>query len=90
MSDAVEPQRHGFLELVDVANNQTVRSRPIAGLGHLPRVGESILLPLGGPDSWARYKVVALEYFLGFPDEPANADSETSYFKIALYAQRER
>jgi hypothetical protein len=90
MPDAVRPHRHGDLELVDVANNQTIRKGPIGDLGLLPRAGEVILLPLGGPGSWARYKVLTLEYFMGYPDDATSPESITSYVKIAIYAERER
>ena len=74
------------LELVDVASKQTLKKGPNPGF--LPRAGEIILLPLG-PESWARYKVLTLEYFMDYPDDPGKAESQTSYFKITIYAERE-
>lgn len=55
----------------------------------LPRVGEIILLPLE-LKSWARYKVLTLEYFMDYGDDPSEPESQTYYFKIAIYAGRER
>jgi hypothetical protein len=78
--------RHVEVELVDVATNQTLKKG--TNPGFLPRAGETILLPLG-PQSWARYKVVSLEYFMDYPDDPGKPESQTSYFKIAIYAERE-
>jgi hypothetical protein len=52
--------------------------------GFLPRAGETVFLPLG-PESWTRYKVLTLEYFIGYPDDPGKPESQTSYFKIAIY-----
>jgi hypothetical protein len=74
------------LELVDVTSKQTLKKGPSPG--HLPRAGEIILLPLG-PESWARYKVLTLEYFMDYPDDPGDPESRTSYFKIAIYVERE-
>ena len=78
--------RHVEVALVDVATNQTLKKG--TNPGFLPRAGETILLPLG-PQSWARYKVVSLEYFMDYPDDPGKPESQTSYFKIAIYAERE-
>ena len=86
MAKAVK-SRHVELELVDVANKQTLKKG--TNPDFLPRAGETILLPLG-PQSWARYKVLTLEYFLAYPDDPDKPESQTSYFKIVIYAERER
>ena len=85
MAKAAKP-RHVELELVDVASKQTLKKG--ANPGFLPRAGETILLPLG-PQSWARYKVMTLEYFMDYPEDPDKSESQTSYFKIAIYAERE-
>ncbi len=79
--------RHIELELVDVGSGQTLKKGPNPGF--LPRAGETVLLPLG-PESWARYKVLTLEYFMGYPDDAGEPEGQTSYFKIAIYAERER
>jgi hypothetical protein len=86
MAEAAK-SRHVEVEIVDVATKQTLKkgSHP----GFLPRASETILLPLG-PESWARYKVLSLEYFMDYPDDPDQPESQTSYFKIAIYAERER
>jgi hypothetical protein len=34
-------------------------------------------------------KVMTLEYFMDYPDDPGKPESQTSYFKIAIYAERE-
>jgi hypothetical protein len=78
--------RHVQVELVDVASGQTLKKGQYPGF--LPRAGETLLLPLG-PESWARYKVLTLEYFMGYPDEPREPEAQTSYFKIAIYAERD-
>ena len=83
MAKAAKP-RHVELELVDVASKQTLKKG--ANPGFLPRAGETPL----GPQSWARYKVMTLEYFMDYPDDPDKSESQTSYFKIAIYAERER
>jgi hypothetical protein len=85
MAKAGKP-RLAELELVDVASKQTLKKGPNPGF--LPRAGETILLPLG-PQSWARYKVMTLEYFMDYPDDPGKPESQTSYFKIAIYAERD-
>jgi hypothetical protein len=79
--------RHVELELIDVESGQSLKKAQNPRF--LPRAGETVLLPLG-PESWAHYKVLTLEYFMGYPDDPSNPESQTSYFKIAIYAERER
>ena len=79
--------RHVELELIDVASNQTLKKG--TNPEFLPRAGETVLLPLG-PESWARYKVLTLEYFMGYPDEAGEPEAQTSHFKVAIYAERER
>jgi hypothetical protein len=32
---------------------------------------------------------MTLEYFMDYPDDPGTPESQTSYFKIAIYAERE-
>jgi len=32
---------------------------------------------------------MTLEYFMDYPDDPGKPESQTSYFKIAIYAERE-
>src|SRR6266446_6929422 len=76
--------RHIELELVDVGSGQTLKKGPNPGF--LPSAGETVLLPLG-PESWARYKVLTLESFMGYPDEAGEPEAQTSYFKIAIYAE---
>lgn len=66
---------------------QTLKKGPNPGF--LPRAGETVLLPLG-PEFWARYKVLTLESLMGYPDEAGEPEGQTSYFKIAIYAERER
>jgi hypothetical protein len=78
--------RHVEVELVDVTSRQTVKKGPNPGF--LPRAGEIVLVPLG-PESWARYKVLTLEYFMDYEDDPGKPESQTSYFKITIYAERE-
>jgi len=79
--------RHVELELVvDVASRQTLKKGPNPGF--LPRAGQTVLLPLG-PESCARYKVLTLESFMGYRDEAGAPEAQTSYFKIAIYAERE-
>ena len=85
MAQAVKSP-HVELELVDVASSQTIKKGTSSG--PLPRAGEIIVLPLG-PGSWARYRVLNLEYFMGLPDDPNQPESQTSDFKITIYAQRE-
>ena len=46
--------------------------------GFLPHAGETAL---------ARYKVPTFEYFMDYPDE-AGPEAQTSYVKIAIYAER--
>ena len=86
MSEAAKTG-HIEVELVDVASGQTLKKGQNPPF--LPRAGEIILLPLG-PQSWGRYKVLTLEYFMDYPDDPSKPESQTSYFKIAIYAERER
>ena len=74
------------VELVDVASGQALKKGQNPPF--LPRAGEIVLLPLG-PQSWARYKVLTLEYFMDYPDDPSKPESQTSNFKIAIYAERE-
>jgi hypothetical protein len=74
------------LELVDVASRQTLKKGPNPGF--LPCADQTVLLPLGH-ESWARYKVLTLESFMGYPDEAGEPETQTSYFKIAIYAERE-
>jgi hypothetical protein len=70
---------HVELESVDVASRQTLKKGPNPGFS-APRRRDC-------PS--ARYKVPTLEYFMDYPDEACEPEAQTSYFKIAIYAERE-
>ena len=70
--------RHGELELVDVASRQTLKKGRIRDF--LPRAGETVLRPATKSRPW--------NISWTTPDEAGEPEAQTSYFKIAIYAER--
>ncbi|MGO9607352.1 MAG: hypothetical protein ACLQAT_28825 [Candidatus Binataceae bacterium] len=68
-----------YLELFDVSKKTQVAKAPLASIRFMPRIGERIFLPLGGPEHWDSYTVVSVEYFLGGRSPSQNMDRVTLY-----------
>ena len=59
MSESEHKQSNG--ELVDISTKSPPGTAPLAKISHLPRMGQSILLPLNQPGDWEAYTVVDVE-----------------------------
>ena len=59
MSASDHKQSNGAL--VDISTNSPLATAPLAKIGHLPRMGQRILLPLHQPGDWEAYTVVDVE-----------------------------
>jgi hypothetical protein len=78
MYESEHQQRNG--ELVDISTNSPLGKAPLAKIIHLPRMGQSILLPLHRPGDWGAYTVVDVECDRLL--EPSGM------LKVTLYVQR--
>lgn len=63
---ATEADSDNCLEVFDVAKKAQVARIPLATLKFIPRTGERIFFPSGGPGNWVAYTVEAVEYFIGY------------------------
>jgi hypothetical protein len=79
----------GFVELYDVAAEQTVARAPLEGITHIPRAGERIFVPLPGTSKWTSYTVASVEYFLGYTQdsEPSSVPITGSMVQVVLFVQ---
>jgi hypothetical protein len=82
-------QNQSYIELFDISKQESVAKAPLAGIYHLPRMGERIFLPLRQPGEWETYTVVAVEYFLGGTQPASTRPHEASGMdRITLYVER--
>jgi len=78
-----------YLELYDFSRKELIVKAPLSEIRFIPRVGERILIPVGGPNNWETYTVDAVEYFIGYgrTGQPARPSSE-GHGKVTLYIKR--
>ena len=84
---SAEDPPSGFIELFDLTKNLLVAKIPLAHLKFIPRKGERILLSLTGPGGWNSYRIVDVEYFLGYDPETNAPETPSQGGKITLYVE---
>jgi hypothetical protein len=86
MSDTTSAGK-GTLEIVDVAEERTIATVPIASMRFLPRVGERVFLPSKKLGVWELCDIMMVEYFLD--EYVAGSQVESSGVgKITLYVRQ--
>ena len=86
---AGENDNEGFVELYDLTKKQAVARAPLAEIRFMPRAGERIFIPVGGPKNWESYTVVTVEYFLGY-DQSTNDPARSlmrGIGRVTLYVE---
>jgi hypothetical protein len=77
----------GFIELFDLTKNLVVLKFPLAHLKFIPRKGERILVSSTGPGDWISYRIVDVEYFLGYDLATKTPETPSEGGKITLYVE---
>ena len=80
-----QEQKKDYLELIDISDNSVIGTVPLDTVKHMPRIGESVFLPLHQPGDWVAFKIVNIEYFLS-TSESQFGDPGT--VRVTLYAER--
>jgi hypothetical protein len=86
---ATKMKNESYLELYDVAKEETVAKTPLAKVRFIPRSGERIFIALKGPGTWMSYTVLDVQYFLGYDSitgKPSRSGSEGSS-RVTLYVE---
>jgi hypothetical protein len=89
---ATEAEGDNYLELFDVANKEQVGKVPLASIRFIPRAGERIFLHSSIQGKWVSYRVIEVEYFLGYDlttGQPTSA-SAGPRGRITLYVEPHR
>jgi hypothetical protein len=80
-------QKSNYLELFDVSKKSVIATVPLDKVGHMPRIGERIFLPLHQPGGWTAYKIVDVEYFLGTDQGPLD---EPGMVRVTVYVEESK
>jgi hypothetical protein len=86
---ATKMEHESYLELYDVAKEESVAKTPFAKVRFIPRSGERIFIALQGPGNWMSYTVLNVQYFLGYDSstgKPSRSGSD-GFGRVTLYVE---
>jgi hypothetical protein len=85
----IDEEEESILELFDISKSAQVGKVPLALIKFIPRIGEHIFLPVP-PEKWQRYKVVNVEYFVGYDPSSGKPSVTAGTEKITLYVEESK
>jgi hypothetical protein len=85
----IDEENESILELFDISKSAQVGKVPLALIKFIPRIGEHIFLP-AHPEKWQRYKVVNVEYFVGYDPSSGKPSVTAGTERITLYVEESK